>query len=199
MDMDEIIDRICDTYETDVVGVAKELGVTVRTVFNWCAGNSAPCLMRSHLINEVYLVPLEDLKCPEYPDTIGGRLLRYRVKYRLTQSQFAEILGIPVSTYNGWELDKFVPQVFWLKHVCEALEIQPTDLYGCVVNPLVEYRINHGLSQEELASYCNVDRTVYGKVELGVLRASDNTATRISDATGVSRETIQELVKVDRI
>lgn len=60
--------------------------------------------------------------------TYGTRLLHFRQKNGLTQTQIAEKLNIAVSTYNCWESDRSLYKIEMLPRLADIFHISPLDL-----------------------------------------------------------------------
>lgn len=61
---------------------------------------------------------------------IGNTIRKEREKHGYTQKQFAELIGIPYSTYSNYENNNREPGREALEKIAAALEIDPFSLYS---------------------------------------------------------------------
>jgi transcriptional regulator with XRE-family HTH domain len=54
--------------------------------------------------------------------TLGGKIKTLRKEKGLKQTELADALGVPVSTYSKWETDKFKPRPAQLQAIADALD-----------------------------------------------------------------------------
>jgi transcriptional regulator with XRE-family HTH domain len=102
--------------------VAKRLGVTEATIWNWEAHRSTPQLT---LIPKVIVF----LGCDTHstqPMSLGERLVAYRRAAGVSQRELAQRLGIDPGTLGRWEREKGRPSCTHLRTVMALLE-QDTD------------------------------------------------------------------------
>lgn len=59
---------------------------------------------------------------------MGRTLKEWRVHRDLTQEQLAKKIGVPVSTYNGWEKNSDSIKIGNVLKVCNALDVSPQDV-----------------------------------------------------------------------
>ena len=59
---------------------------------------------------------------------IGTRIRRYREAKKLTQKQFADMIGISNSRVSNWESGINRPDVDMLAAICHALAVSPSEL-----------------------------------------------------------------------
>lgn len=56
---------------------------------------------------------------------MGRTLKEWRVHKDLKQSELAELIGVPVSTYNSWERNTNSIKVGNVPKICKALDVKP--------------------------------------------------------------------------
>ena len=64
-----------------------------------------------------------------YTSKISNRLKELRISMSLTQSELANKLGIPTSTYANWELGRTEPSIGDIYNIIECMEIDANDLF----------------------------------------------------------------------
>jgi transcriptional regulator with XRE-family HTH domain len=63
---------------------------------------------------------------------MGNRFKRLREEARMTQTELAEVSGIPLGTLRQWEQDKRIPRFDHAMRVAQALRISLDVLAGFV-------------------------------------------------------------------
>lgn len=59
---------------------------------------------------------------------IGSRIRKYREASKITQKQFAELIGVSSSRVSNWEQGINRPDVDLLANICTALNVSPSEL-----------------------------------------------------------------------
>lgn len=92
--------------------VAKEMGVSTATLFNWEAGRTEPEVRNwPGIIRFLGYDPLPK------PTTWSGWLKRERVQRGMSQEAFATLLDVDPSTVSSWESSRHRPQRRWRERV----------------------------------------------------------------------------------
>ena len=96
----------------------------------------------------------------ENPTVIGEHIKKRRLELNLKQSDLAKILEVCEDTITGWERNKSKPMVGHFPKVIAFLGYNPfpveTETLG---GRMKKYRIEHGLSQEDLAKVVGVNES----------------------------------------
>lgn len=66
------------------------------------------------------------------PETMGQRLQRLRVELAMTQSQVAEAAGVPLSSLQGWEVDRREPGARALCRLAKVLRVTVEDFCNTI-------------------------------------------------------------------
>jgi len=80
-------------------------------------------------IEKALLTPARKYKKTQIGDNIMIKLKELRRKAKLTQKQFAALLGCGQSTLCQWENNRSVPGARWLQPIADALHCEVTDLF----------------------------------------------------------------------
>lgn len=59
---------------------------------------------------------------------IGSRIAKYRKLKKLSQREFAKLIGVSNSRVSNWEQGTHRPDVDLLAGICKVLEVSPSDL-----------------------------------------------------------------------
>lgn len=122
---------------------AIKLGVSQAAVTNWTKGNNSPdidviaqiCDILGITINELIKsdsVEKDTNMVDDSSDKIafGDRLREARLQKGLTQEQLAQQIGVAKSTLTGYEKGNREPDVFKIKKILEALDVDSDYLLG---------------------------------------------------------------------
>lgn len=99
----------------------------------------------------------------ENPQTIGEHLRKRRLQLKLLQKDVAVIFGVCEDTITGWENDRYTPQMAYYPEIIQFLGYSPfqTDT-STLGGRMKKYRIENGLSQEDLGKLIGVNEsTIY--------------------------------------
>ena len=85
--------------------VAKIIGTTESTIWNWENNYVTPCI--SNISKIIHFLGYEPYDTSN--KTLGDKILIYRKLHGLSQKKFARLLGIDPSTLGHWERGKTKP------------------------------------------------------------------------------------------
>ena len=104
------------------------------------------------------------LRIIQRPSTIGEHLKKRRFQLRLLQSDVSKILDVCEDTISGWENERSEPYIHYYPTIISFLGYSPFDIDTSTLGGRIKkYRIENGLSQEELAYMLRVNEsTVFG-------------------------------------
>lgn len=66
---------------------------------------------------------------------IGSRIRKYRKDKKLSQKNFAALLGVSASRVNNWENGVNRPDVDILADICKTLNVSPSELLDVRIDP----------------------------------------------------------------
>jgi len=96
----------------------------------------------------------------ENPQTIGEHLRNRRLKLKLFQSQVAELLAVCEDSLTGWENERNEPLIYHYPKIIQFLGYNPFHIeIDTLGGRIKNYRIENGLSQEELGKLLNVNES----------------------------------------
>jgi transcriptional regulator with XRE-family HTH domain len=121
------------------------------------------------------------LPFPDEKDkTLGAELKRRRLALEWTQEATARYFGVLKDSYQGWEWNNNVPQFKYRKKVVDFLEFNFwDDGSNSLANRCLLYRVEHGLSHEQLAKRVNVSMVTIGRIENGKRKVLDITIEKV--------------------
>ena len=107
-------------------------------------------------------------KTIENPTVIGQHIKKRRLELKLKQADVAKIFDVCEDSITGWETQRNLPQIQYYPKLIEFLGYNPfpvdTDTLG---GRIKKYRIEHGLSQEDLADKIGVNESTIFSWEKG--------------------------------
>lgn len=114
---------------------------------------------------------------PKELNTYGDHLRKKRLDLNLSQPEVAKILNVTTDTITNWELNRNIPELSHIPKIISFLGYSPE----ITENPVKAYRINHGLTQKELAIILDIDPTTLAKIENGrVVKMKNRTREQIN-------------------
>jgi len=108
-----------------------------------------------------------DIPYPDPNDTsLGAELKRRRLELEWSQKDCAKHFGVLKDSYQKWEWNQIIPVIHRRKEVCDFLGFNYwDDGSGSIGNRLLLYRIEMGLSQEELEPIIQVPSRTISRIE----------------------------------
>lgn len=100
---------------------------------------------------------------PKELKTYGDHIRKKRLDLNLSQPQVAKIICVTTDTITNWELNRVTPTISQIPKIISFLGYSPILHQNSVVN----YRIQNGLTQKELARILKIDQTTLIKIEKG--------------------------------
>lgn len=100
---------------------------------------------------------------PKELKTYGDHLRQKRLDLNLSQPQVANIINVTPDTITNWELNKNVPNTSYIPRIISFIGYSPIFHQ----NPVVNYRVQNGLTQKELAKILKIDPSTLLKIEKG--------------------------------
>ena len=105
---------------------------------------------------------------PKELKTYGDHLRKKRLDLNLSQPQVAKIINVTTDSITNWELNRTEPNLNHIPKIISFLGYSP--LFN--ENEIKNYRIQKGMSQNELAETLNIDPTTLSRIERGSERMS---------------------------
>ncbi|QMU65262.1 MAG: helix-turn-helix domain-containing protein [Flavobacteriaceae bacterium] len=107
------------------------------------------------------------LPLPDPQDmSLGAELKRERLKREWSQKDTAKYFGVLKDSYQNWEWNKYIPHVKYRKKVVEFLGYNYwEDGTNSLSNKCLLYRIEYGLTMNELALQINVSTRTIERIE----------------------------------
>ena len=101
-----------------------------------------------------------------YDNSLGAELKRRRIALEWTQQICADNFGVLKDSYQKWEWNKFLPHIRNRKNVVEFLGYNYwDDGTNSIRNKVLLYRIEHELTQQELAQRIGVGAYSIKRIE----------------------------------
>ncbi len=109
------------------------------------------------------------LHYPKSLNTIGQHVRKVRLDRGLHQKDIAAEMGVHPLTISNWEKGATGPELQFMPSIIRFLDYNPfpTPLDEPLTARLKEHRLQHGLSQKDVAELIKVDPSSIGKWELG--------------------------------
>ncbi|NVK52517.1 MAG: helix-turn-helix transcriptional regulator [Flavobacteriaceae bacterium] len=105
---------------------------------------------------------------------LGAELKRKRLDLGWTQQQTADHFGIVKDSYQGWEWNKRIPHIKYRKMVNELLGYNFwDDGSNSLANRCLLYRIEKGISREQLGKLLNISEMTIDRIENKNLNISE--------------------------
>ena len=95
--------------------------------------------------------------------TYGDHLRKKRLDLDLSQLQVAKIMNVTTDTITNWELNRGNPTLTYIPKIISFLGYTPI----IEENKIKQYRIEKGLTQNELAKILNIDPSTLARIESG--------------------------------
>lgn len=95
--------------------------------------------------------------------TYGDHLRKKRLDLKLSQPQVAKIINVMTDTITNWELNRTEPPITYVPKIISFLGYSPISHQ----NPIINYRIQKGLTQKELARILKIDPGTLARIERG--------------------------------
>ncbi|MFF0818063.1 helix-turn-helix domain-containing protein [Rhodococcus sp. NPDC003318] len=121
------------------------------------------------------------------------RLVAARVQAGMERGDLARLADISVATLSRWETGARSPQIDVLARVARALEIEIAALVSIPKDDRFpgDWRILIGMTQPELGARAGVSTAMVGSIERGEARLTDEVATKLSSALGISPDDLR--------
>lgn len=74
---------------------------------------------------------------------IGECILKYRKEYRLTQSEFGELLGVSAFAVSKWERELCYPDIFLLPDISNLIGVSIDEMMGHAYMDAKEQHYKH--------------------------------------------------------
>ncbi|SKC90395.1 helix-turn-helix domain-containing protein [Maledivibacter halophilus] len=124
-------------------------------------------------------------------DTLGQRITKLRKKNRMTKKEFAIKTGLSQATIYNVETGKTIPNMSTIRKLCKSLSISPAKLFKIDTLPeetpdeiIKKYRLMNGLSQEDLAEKCDLNKSTIKDYENGKIKGNPETIKKIYKIIG---------------
>jgi len=102
------------------------------------------------------------------PVTLGDKLRNRRLELGLSQSQVAKIFNTDSDLVYMWEKNLVKPTVKRFPQVIDFLGYFPFDInQDSIGGKIKKYRYAHGLSQEKMANFLDIDECTVSNYESG--------------------------------
>jgi transcriptional regulator with XRE-family HTH domain len=95
--------------------------------------------------------------------TYGDHLRQRRLDLDLKQSEVAKIINVTPDTITNWELNRNEPTLTYIPKIISFLGYSPIFHQNTIIN----YRMQNGLSQRELARILKIDPVTLARIEKG--------------------------------
>lgn len=104
----------------------------------------------------------------ENPQLIGEHIKNRRMQLKLSQSDVAKIFDVCEDSVTGWENSRSIPQIKYYPKLIKFLGYNPFQVDSDTLGARIKkYRIENGLSQEELAKKLGVNESTVFHWEKG--------------------------------
>jgi len=96
----------------------------------------------------------------ENPQTIADHLRNRRLELGTTQAKVAKMLGVSEDTVTYWENERSKPQIQFFPKIIQFLGYNPSPVDTITLaGRMKKYRLEHGLSQKDLATLSGLDES----------------------------------------
>jgi transcriptional regulator with XRE-family HTH domain len=90
--------------------------------------------------------------------TLGEHLRKCRLDLGQTQEQAASQFGVSFTSYNGWEADRFTPNIDKWPKVIQFLGYDPSSTPTDFQDAVTALQRRHGLTRELLATQLGIEK-----------------------------------------
>lgn len=121
------------------------------------------------------------------------RMVELRSSRGFSRADLARIADVALQTIHNWEAGTQSPQVDVLMRVVRALDIEMADLIDIPPTHRFpgDWRVLHGLTQPELGAKAGISTSMVGAIERGEARLTNNFATKLAVALGISESELR--------